>query len=125
MTALPASVLMSMEMLRLLRLKTGNSADPKPTLARVRSPSGGSTLMTSAPRSASTMLHDGPITVWPNSSTRMPESGSPSAAACFVAVVIVFSSFGSMHAFAQFLEAAAELHRAGQRMPDDLLGGDF
>jgi len=45
---------------------------------------GGSTLITSAPRSASTRLHDGPITVWPNSSTRMPESGS--ASACFEAL---------------------------------------
>src|ERR1035437_373893 len=72
--------------------------------------------MTSAPRSSSTMLHDGPITVWPNSSTRMPESGSPSAGACFEAVVIVFSSFGSMH------EIEAIPGRLGRIRPADVAG---
>src|SRR4030095_15805232 len=65
-----------MHKLRLLRLNTGKRAEPKPTLARVRSPSGGSTLITSAPRSASTTEHEGPMTVWPSSRMRIPESAS-------------------------------------------------
>ena len=40
----------------------------------------GSTLITSAPRSASTMPQVGPITMWVNSTTRMPASGKGESA---------------------------------------------
>jgi hypothetical protein len=36
----------------------------------------GSTLMTSAPKSAKTMPHVGPMTMWVNSTTRKPAKGS-------------------------------------------------
>ena len=65
-------------MLFLLRLKIGKKPAPEPSSRRVLSPSSGSTLMTSAPRSASTMPQVGPITMWVNSTTRMPASGSAS-----------------------------------------------
>src|SRR6266702_3948591 len=47
----------------------------KPIAPRVWSPSGGSTLITSAPRSASSMQANGPAMTWLTSSTRMPCSG--------------------------------------------------
>src|SRR5436305_1839656 len=43
---------------------------------RVASPSGGSTLITSAPRSASIRPHSGPETTRDTSTTRVPESGA-------------------------------------------------
>src|SRR5881227_2370947 len=43
---------------------------------RVRSPSGGSTLITSAPRSARALPHDGPDNTRDRSSTRTPSSGA-------------------------------------------------
>ena len=48
---------------------------PAPSRWRVRSPSIGSTLITSAPKSASTMPQVGPITMWVNSTTRNPVRG--------------------------------------------------
>ena len=59
-------------MLFLLRLNIGKKPAPAPSSVRVRSPSIGSTLITSAPRSASTMPQVGPITMWVNSTTRRP-----------------------------------------------------
>src|ERR1700753_434101 len=44
-------------------------------MRRVRSPSTGSTFTTSAPKSASSSPHEGPITVWQNSTTRTPSKG--------------------------------------------------
>ena len=46
--------------------------------SRVRSPSGDSILMTSAPRSASTRPHNGPAITCDRSRTRTPASGAPS-----------------------------------------------
>src|ERR1700694_1667002 len=60
----------------LLRLKTGKKPAPAASSRRVLSPCRGSTFMTSAPRSASTRPHDGPITMCANSTTRTPSSGS-------------------------------------------------
>src|SRR5574343_379425 len=65
-----------MRMLFLLRLNIGKKPPPAPGKWRVRSPSGGSTLITSAPRSASTRPQAGPMTMWLNSTTRRPSSGS-------------------------------------------------
>src|SRR5829696_9769675 len=62
-------------MLFLLRLNMGKKPAPAPRRRRVRSPSIGSTLITSAPRSASTMPQVGPITMWVNSTTRRPFRG--------------------------------------------------
>jgi hypothetical protein len=59
-------------MLFLLRLKVGKKPEPEPSSRRVLSPSMGSTLITSAPRSASSMPQVGPMTMWVNSTTRMP-----------------------------------------------------
>src|SRR5689334_24025345 len=120
MTATPAFDLRSIDRLRLLRLKTGKIAEPKPTLARVRSPSSGSTLMTSAPRSASTMEHEGPMTVWPISSTRIPASGSspPLRSGAFMPSASPLLARRG----AQLRQTAAELDRAGQRVADDVFG---
>ena len=62
-------------MLFLLRLNSGKKPAPEPSSVRVCSPSMGSTLMLSAPRSASTRPQVGPITMWVNSTTRTPASG--------------------------------------------------
>ena len=61
---------------RLPRLTAANAALSVPTRApicRVVSPSGGSTLMTSAPRSDNCIAQNGPAMTWPRSRTRMPE----------------------------------------------------
>jgi hypothetical protein len=74
--SLPCGVCRSSAMLFLLRLNSGKKPEPEPSSRRVASPSRpwpmGSTLITSAPRSASTMPQVGPITMWVNSTTRMP-----------------------------------------------------
>ena len=62
-------------MLFLLRLNIGKKPAPAPSSRRVRSPSIGSTLITSAPMSASIMPQVGPITMCVNSTTRRPASG--------------------------------------------------
>ena len=62
-------------MLFLLRLNIGKKPEPAPSRRRVRSPSIGSILMTSAPMSASTMPQVGPMTMWVNSMTRRPCQG--------------------------------------------------
>ena len=62
-------------MLFLLRLNIGKKPAPAPSRRRVRSPSIGSTLITSAPMSASIMPHVGPMTMCVNSTTRSPASG--------------------------------------------------
>jgi hypothetical protein len=59
-------------MLFLLRLNIGKNPEPEPISLRVLSPARGSILMTSAPRSASSMPQVGPITMCVNSTTRMP-----------------------------------------------------
>src|SRR5208337_1840987 len=78
----PCSFLMSMTMLRLLRLKLRKAAvrPPRcgPTLRRIESPSGGSILMTSAPRSPSSCVQNGPEMTAVRSRMRKPISG-PSA----------------------------------------------
>ena len=48
-----------------------------PPRERVLSPTGGSTLMTSAPSCARIMPQVGPITMWVISTTLTPSSGSP------------------------------------------------
>ena len=50
----------------------GKSTEPAPSSRRVPSPSTGSTLITSAPRSARIMPQVGPMTMWVNSTTRSP-----------------------------------------------------
>src|SRR4051812_19822365 len=65
-----------MARLFLLRLKTGKKPAPAASSRRVLSPASGSTLITSAPRSASTSPQEGPITMCANSTTRTPSSGS-------------------------------------------------
>jgi hypothetical protein len=67
-----------MAMLRLLRLKAEKKPAAKPSSRRVESPLAGSTLITSAPRSARIRPAVGPMMVWQNSSTRMPASGAVS-----------------------------------------------
>ena len=74
-TSAPAGLCRSIAMLFLLRLNIGKKPAPAPSRWRVRSPSIGSTLMTSAPMSASTMPQVGPMTMWVNSTTRRPASG--------------------------------------------------
>src|SRR6476469_6833980 len=71
----PSGLRRSSAMLFLLRLNIGKKPAPAPSRWRVRSPSMGSSLITSAPRSASTMPHVGPITMWVNSTTRKPFRG--------------------------------------------------
>src|SRR5690606_12783053 len=71
----PAALRRSSPMLFLLRLNMGKKPAPAPSRWRVRSPSTGSILITSAPRSASTSPQVGPMTIWVNSTTRSPVSG--------------------------------------------------
>src|SRR4051795_3283932 len=70
----PADCLRSTARLFLLRLNTGKKPAPACSRRRVLSPSSGSTLMTSAPRSASASPQEGPITMCANSTTRTPSS---------------------------------------------------
>src|SRR6267378_1589264 len=70
----PSGCLRSTAKLFLLRLKTGKKPAPACSRRRVLSPSSGSTLITSAPRSASSSPHEGPITMCANSTTRTPSS---------------------------------------------------
>src|SRR4051812_34443857 len=72
----PSACLRSTARLFLLRLKTGKNPAPAASRRRVLSPARGSTLITSAPRSARTSPHAGPITICANSTTRTPSSGS-------------------------------------------------
>ena len=72
----PSGCFRSSAMLFLLRLKVGKKPAPEPSRRRVSSPPIGSTLITSAPRSPSSMPQVGPITMWVNSTTRMPAYGS-------------------------------------------------
>src|SRR5947207_3673884 len=65
-----------MARLFLLRLNTGKKPAPACSRRRVLSPASGSTLITSAPRSASTSPQEGPMTMCANSTTRTPSSGS-------------------------------------------------
>src|SRR5215207_7874726 len=72
----------SRTMLRLLRLsaKKGALSPPgmrsaAPPMARERSPAGGSTLMTSAPKSPSCMVQNGPPMTCVRSTTRTPSRG--------------------------------------------------
>src|SRR6266852_2230141 len=72
----PSGRARSIARLFLLRLNTGKKPAPAASSRRVLSPASGSTLITSAPRSASTRPQDGPITMCANSTTRTPSSGS-------------------------------------------------
>src|SRR5712671_193545 len=74
--SLPCACARSIARLFLLRLNTGKKPEPAASSRRVLSPASGSILMTSAPRSASTSPHAGPITMCANSTTRTPSSGS-------------------------------------------------
>src|SRR6478736_10162109 len=78
-SATPAADFRSMTTLRLLRLRPRNSG-PRPCSpfgpsVRVESPPGASTLMTSAPRSPSICVAEGPMKTVVRSSTLMPDSG--------------------------------------------------
>src|SRR5690349_17769541 len=70
----PSACLRSTARLFLLRLKTGKKPAPACSSRRVLSPSSGSTLITSAPRSARMSPQEGPITICENSTTRTPSS---------------------------------------------------
>src|SRR4051812_21370546 len=70
----PSACLRSTARLFLLRLKTGKNPAPAASRRRVLSPSSGSTLITSAPRSARARPQVGPITMCANSTTRTPSS---------------------------------------------------
>src|SRR3954468_22312348 len=70
----PSACLRSTAKLFLLRLNTGKKPAPACSRRRVLSPSSGSTLITSAPRSASASPQEGPITMCANSTTRTPSS---------------------------------------------------
>src|SRR5437867_5828683 len=59
---------------RLTALKLGLSAPTAPGICRVESPAGGSILMASAPRSASSIAQNGPAITCVTSSTRNPSS---------------------------------------------------
>src|SRR5262245_1566124 len=74
----------------LLRLNSEKKPAPEPIRRRVLSPPGGSTLITSAPRSPRINPQVGPITIWVNSTTRMPESGRRGPADLRRAAVLVF-----------------------------------
>ena len=74
--AWPSGVSMSSTTLFLLRLNVRKKPMPRPGSLRVLSPPGGSTLITSAPRSARIIPQVGPMTMCVNSTTRMPCSGS-------------------------------------------------
>src|ERR1700722_20352798 len=58
---------------RLTALKLGLSAPIAPGICRVESPAGGSILITSAPRAASTIAQHGPAITCGASSTRSPD----------------------------------------------------
>src|SRR5258706_2952431 len=76
-TARPSSLFRLRTMLRLPRLtalKLGLSAPTAPGICRVESPAGGSILITSAPRSASSIEQNGPAMTCVTSSTRSPFS---------------------------------------------------
>src|SRR5947207_5327839 len=70
----PSACFRSTARLFLFRLKTGKNPAPAASSRRVLSPSSGSTLITSAPRSASIRPQEGPITMCANSTTRTPSS---------------------------------------------------
>src|SRR5687767_1991479 len=72
----PSGFCRSTARLFLLRLNTGKKPAPAASSRRVLSPASGSTLITSAPRSASASPQEGPITMCANSTTRTPSSGS-------------------------------------------------
>ena len=77
-TSCPSGLRRSTQMSALLRkMLAAYSEVPCSRLPMVRtgSPSAGSTLMTSAPKSASNLPQNGPATVEPISSTRYPASG--------------------------------------------------
>jgi len=59
---------------RLTALKLGLSVPTAPGIVRVESPFGGSILITSAPRSASSIVQNGPAITWVRSTTRRPAS---------------------------------------------------
>ena len=78
-TAAPSGSFRSIAIDRLLRFTWRKYADSSPANGgphrRVPSPSGRSTLTTSAPRSPSIMVQYGPARIWVRSSTRMPARG--------------------------------------------------
>src|SRR5262245_43039819 len=59
-------------LLRLMLQKPGLSVPRLPAIVRVVSPSGGSTLTTSAPRSPRSIVQNGPAITWVASRTRTP-----------------------------------------------------
>ena len=80
-----------MTTLFLLRLNERKKPMPRPGSFLVLSPPGGSTLITSAPRSARIIPHVGPITMCVNSTTRIPSSGRP-----FFSALLVLDIGGSL-----------------------------
>src|SRR5215470_19364200 len=111
--AWPSGRLRSSERLRLLRLKAAKNPAAKPPRPRVWSPRGaGSTLITSAPRSANTRPQVGPITVWLNSRTFSPARGR--------ADISAWPCLGGLAA--EGVEAAGVDQFARQLVADDGLG---
>src|SRR2546423_1348241 len=90
-TARPIAAFRSRTMLRLPRLTALNAGVSLPTapgICRVESPDGGSTLITSAPRSASSIAVKGPAITCVVSSTRRPSSARK-AEGCVSTIFVV------------------------------------
>src|SRR5437868_567709 len=116
----PSGFLRSSAMLFLLRLKVGKKPAPEPSRRRVLSPSIGSTLITSAPRSPSSMPQVGPITMWVNSTTRTPAYGSGAEVdsdmcGSLVSLVEALGQAGfGRHAVDRFARQAGDERRTGR-----------
>src|SRR5262245_37985001 len=91
--AFPAEVLRSSDRLRLLRFRWRNTELSDFTngpVLRSQSPSGGSTLITSAPRSPSCMLHIAPAAPCETSTTLSPDNANVVLVAGAVAFLLPF-----------------------------------
>src|SRR6185503_12498734 len=127
-SARPSAFCRSTARLFLLRLKTGKNPEPAASRRRVLSPARGSTLITSAPRSASTSPQEGPITMCANSTTRTPSSGSTESfwQSCFGCMPVdgflrnrFAQQIASHH---QLLKIDARLHARAFEHEDEILG---
>jgi hypothetical protein len=97
-------------------LNIGKKPAPAPSSFRVRSPSIGSTLIVSAPRSASTIPHVGPITMCVNSTTRRPASGWGGASRA-ASVMRAASGHGRSGAHRRRFRASSRHHSGFARAP--------
>ena len=126
--SIPSGVCRSSARLFLLRLNIGKNPAPEPISLRVASPSRpwpiGSTLMTSAPRSASTMPQVGPITMCVNSTIRKPAYGRRGESGVSLLCAVVCSVMSGSHVAPQCANLLVDRprgscrtapHRASQR----------